>query len=65
MVLATQLFKGMSYSTGGILLGGLDWLHSTASMVAASIACIAVVRFMPLSLWNIWVALAAFMGTQV
>ena len=29
VVLATQIFKGLSYSTGGILLGGLDWLYST------------------------------------
>ena len=65
VVLLTQIFKGLSYSTGGILLGGMDWLWSTAGMVVASVACIGVVVALPNSLWNIWVALAVFMGTQV
>ena len=34
VVLATQIFKGLSYSTGGILLGGLDWLYSTIGKFA-------------------------------
>ena len=31
---------GLSYATGGILLGGKDWAWSTASMVTAAIVCI-------------------------
>lgn len=65
VVLATQIFKGLSYSTGGILLGGLDWGFSTFGMCVASLVCIAVTKGLPPSLWNVWVALAAFMGTQV
>ena len=65
VVLATQIFKGLSYSTGGILLGGLDWSFSTLGMCIASTVCVGVVSCFPSSLWNIWVALAAFMGTQV
>jgi Na+-driven multidrug efflux pump len=65
VVLATQIFKGLAYSTGGILLGGLDWLWSTFSMVAASAVCMALITILPHSLWNVWVALAAFMATQV
>jgi putative MATE family efflux protein len=65
VVLTTQIFKGMSYSTGGILLGGMDWYHSTMGMVAASVACIGLVLVLPLSLRNIWIGLAAFMGMQV
>jgi putative MATE family efflux protein len=40
VVLVTQIFKGLCYSTGGILLGGLDWLNSTIGMVIASVICI-------------------------
>ena len=65
VVLWTQIFKGLSYSTGGILLGGMDWLYSTIGMVTASIACIGVVLVLPLSLRNIWMGLAVFMGMQV
>ena len=65
VVLVTQIFKGLSYSTGGILLGGMDWFYSSLGMTIASMACIGVVTFMPPSLWNIWVGLAVFMGTQV
>ena len=31
---------GLSYATGGILLGGKDWAWSTASMVTAAVVCI-------------------------
>jgi putative MATE family efflux protein len=65
VVLATQVFKGLAYSTGGILLGGLDWGWSTLSMIVASIVCVTTVTILPPSLWNIWVALAAFMASQV
>lgn len=65
VVLVTQMIKGLAYSTGGILLGGLDWSTSSSGMVLSSIICIALTKILPSSLWNIWVALAAFMGTQV
>ena len=65
MVLITQLWKGLSYSFTGILLGGLDWIFSTFSMCVASIICIGVTKLLPASLWNVWLALAAFMATQV
>ena len=65
VVLVTQIFKGLSYSTGGILLGGMDWLWSTIGMCAAGAACVTTVLTLPPSLWNIWVGLAVFMATQV
>lgn len=65
VVLLTQLFKGFAYSTGGILLGGMDWAFSSLSMQCAALVCVGLVRLLPLSLWNIWVSLAAFMATQV
>lgn len=65
IVLLTQLFKGLSYSTGGILLGGLDWEWTTASMSVASVVCVLLTHLLPSSLWSIWVALAAFMASQV
>eukprot|EP00981_Chlorochromonas_danica_P016178 scaffold15944_cov248-Ochromonas_danica.AAC.12 len=65
MVLGTQLLKGLAYSTGGIILGGLDWLWSSISVQAAALACVSLTFILKPSLNNIWVALAAFMGTQV
>ena len=65
MVLLTQIFKGLSYSTGGILLGGMDWAYSTMGMVIAAVCAISYVLLTPLTLWNIWVGLAVFMGMQV
>jgi len=65
VVLFTQLWKSLAYSTGGILLGGLDWFWSSAGMTASSIICILIALLTPLSLWNIWVSLAAFMAAQV
>eukprot|EP01035_Chromulina_nebulosa_P016846 gene16846-22331_t len=65
VVLLTQIFKGLAYSTGGILLGGLDWSWSTLSMTVAAIVSTALIIILPSSLWNIWVALAAFMASQV
>lgn len=65
IVLLTQLFKGLSYASGGILLGGRDWKWSTASMIISSIVCVGTVKLLPLSLWNVWVSLAAFMAVQV
>lgn len=65
VVLLTQVFKGLAYSTGGILLGGLDWGYSTLSMIIAATACSVLIFVLPQNLWNIWVALATFMGMQV
>jgi len=65
VVLATQLFKGLAYSTGGIILGGLDWYYSSLGMVISSVICVAMTVFLPQSLWNIWVALGVFMAVQV
>lgn len=65
VVLATQLIKGFAYSTGGIILGGLDWGWSSLGMQIAAVVCVALVYLLPASLWNIWISLAAFMGAQV
>ena len=65
IVLLTQLFKGLSYASGGILLGGRDWQWSTASMIISSMVCITTMKVLPVSLWNVWVSLAAFMAVQV
>ena len=65
VVLFTQIWKGLAYSTGGILLGGLDWFHSSLGMQISAALCIGLTVLLPQSLWNIWVALAAFMAAQV
>ena len=65
IVLLTQMVKGLAYSTGGIILGGLDWFWSSLGMQLSAVVCIGLVYVLPPSLWNIWIALAAFMGTQV
>jgi putative MATE family efflux protein len=65
VVLMTQLVKGLAYSTGGIILGGLDWFWSSLGMQIAAVVCIGLVYILPPTLWNIWIALGAFMGTQV
>lgn len=65
VVLATQLFKGLAYSTGGIILGGLDWFSSSLGMTMAAVACVLSIKLLPPSLWNIWVSLAIFMAMQV
>eukprot|EP01038_Epipyxis_sp_PR26KG_P005340 gene5340-7410_t len=64
IVLLTQLFKGLAYSTGGIILGGLDWYWSSLGMQISAVVCIALTCILPNTLWNIWVALCAFMATQ-
>lgn len=70
-VIATQVLKGLAYSTNGIVMGGLDWLFTMLSMWAANFVCIGMVRGFsmlsgsPTTLGQIWWALAAFMGTQV
>jgi hypothetical protein len=47
------------------MLGGLDWLYSTIGMCTAAVVCIGITLAFPSSLYNVWVALAAFMATQV
>lgn len=69
MVLVTQVLKGLAYPVNGIIMGGLDWRISMASMWASNFACIGLLEFFKrtgaLSLNQIWTALAVFMGTQV
>lgn len=65
VVLFTQIWKGLAYSTGGVLLGGLDWMSSSVGMQVSAALCIGLVWVLPRTLWSIWVALAAFMATQV
>ena len=65
IVLATQIFKSLAYSTNGILLGGLDWEYSSAGMAAAAVILIGILKLLPPSLWNIWVSLLGFMAGQV
>ena len=65
VVLGTQIFKGLAYSTGGILLGGLDWGWSTMSMIISAFVCVSLLTILPQNLWNVWLVLSAFMGTQV
>lgn len=47
MVLLTQLVKGLSYSTGGILLGGLDWMYSSTSMIGAALTSVITLIVLP------------------
>ena len=65
MVLFTQIWKSLAYSTGGILLGGLDWFASSLGMQISARLCIGLVTILPSTLWNIWIALAVFMAAQV
>jgi Na+-driven multidrug efflux pump len=69
-VLLTQVFKGFAYPVNGIIMGGLDWIFSMMAMWAANIVCIGMVKGWSMggtviSLGQIWLALAAFMGIQV
>jgi Na+-driven multidrug efflux pump len=69
-VLLTQVFKGFAYPVNGIIMGGLDWVFSMWAMWAANIVCIGMVKAWSMggaviSMGQIWLALAAFMGTQV
>jgi len=65
IVLLTQIFKGVSSSTGGILLGGLDWTWTTTGMILASVLSIASIQLLPKSLYGLWIALSIFTSTQV
>ena len=72
MVLLTQVLKGFAYSTGGIVLGGLDWQTSATGMTISAIVTVTVVELFRLTkafggvtVWNIWIALAMFFATQV
>lgn len=70
-VIATQVLKGLAYSTNGIVMGGLDWVFTMLSMWVANFVCIGMVKGFslfsgsPNTLGQLWWALAAFMGTQV
>ena len=64
-VIATQVFKGLGYSTGGIILGGSDWLWSSLGSQLSAALCVGIVAALPPSLWNIWLGLTALMATQV
>jgi Na+-driven multidrug efflux pump len=78
-VLLTQVLKGLAYPVNGILMGGLDWWYSMATMWMSNIACVGLIRYFvvtnvgagiatgtgAVTLTQIWWALAAFMGTQV
>ena len=65
IVLLTQIFKGVSSSTGGVLLGGLDWTWSTVGMITSSILSILAVTILPKTLTNLWLSLAIFTSVQV
>lgn len=69
-VLLTQIFKGLAYPVNGIIMGGLDWIFTMTAMWAANFVCLGMIWFWSLggatvSLTQIWLALAAFMATQV
>jgi len=69
-VLLTQVFKGLAYPVNGIIMGGLDWIFTMTAMWAANFVCIGMIGFWSLggatvTLTQIWLALAAFMATQV
>ena len=69
-VLLTQVFKGLAYPVNGIIMGGLDWLFTMTTMWVANFVCIGMIGFWSMggatvSLNQIWIALAAFMATQV
>ena len=69
VVLLTQVFKGLAYPVNGIVMGGLDWVFSMVAMWGANIVSIGMISFWSLggaiTLGQIWLALAAFMATQV
>mmetsp|Transcript_23534 Transcript_23534/g.23975 ORF Transcript_23534/g.23975 Transcript_23534/m.23975 type:complete len:195 (-) Transcript_23534:193-777(-) len=65
-VLLTQVLKGLAYPVNGIIMGGLDWKFSMIAMWLANAVCIGMLHFGgTVTLNKIWLALAAFMGTQV
>lgn len=65
VVLVSQLFKGLSYSTEGILLGGLDWQWSSLAAGLSAGLCVGVTALLPATLWSIWTGLSVLMVTQV
>lgn len=69
-VLLTQVFKGLAYPVNGIIMGGMDWIFTMVAMWAANIVCVGMIKGWiaktgMVTLNQIWLALAAFMGTQV
>jgi Na+-driven multidrug efflux pump len=65
IVVATQVFKGLGYSTGGILLGGLDWAWSSLCAQLSAVLCMGLLLVLPPTLRSIWLGLATLMATQV
>jgi putative MATE family efflux protein len=64
IVLLAQVLKGISSSTGGMLLGGCDWTYNAQSMGVSSAVAIAMVYLTHNSLASIWTALSVFMAAQ-
>jgi Na+-driven multidrug efflux pump len=69
-VLVTQVFKGLAYPVNGIIMGGMDWVFTMVAMWVANFACVGMIRGWStgaqiVSLNQIWIALAVFMGIQV
>jgi putative MATE family efflux protein len=68
-VMLTQVLKGLAYPVNGIGMGGLDWWYSMAVMWLANLSCLGLLRYFAskgtVTLYQIWWALALFMGTQV
>lgn len=72
IVLLTQILKGFAYPVNGILMGGLDWTYSMITMWLANITCLSCLYYFVtmssnkmVSLQQLWISLAVFMGTQV
>ena len=61
-VILAQIFKSISSSSGGILLGGLDWSWSTAGMIIASSLSIFLIYFLPATLNSIWISLGKYIN---
>ncbi len=66
MVMACQVNKGLAYPVNGIIMGGLDWGFSTATMWLANVVCIGMLLALRpnVSLQTLWMALSVFMGIQ-
>lgn len=70
VVLLCQVLKGLAYPVNGIIMGGLDWFFSMATMWLGNGVSVGLVTWLiakkgAVSLGELWVILAIFMGTQV
>tara|TARA_B110000971_G_C19924364_1_gene460797 strand:- start:198 stop:608 length:411 start_codon:yes stop_codon:yes gene_type:complete len=69
VVLVTQVLKGLAYPVNGITMGALDWKFSAYSMWGADICAIIYLVVQKsngqLTLFQLWIGLAIFMGVQV